>query len=188
MRRTSALGVLSLLPVLLSGCGPTGADRSTEPPVAVSPASPTVLAPPTTGQVTPSASPVTARPADPPATRAQPNPSARAIPVTITRSGGFAGRTETISVRADGSWTRDGSGSRPSGRLTAGQRSSLLTLLNDPRLAAESGVHDRQGCADAYRWTVASRSTEVSYSDCLPAADRPPVATSVVNLLDTATR
>ncbi|MFB9235410.1 hypothetical protein ACFFWC_07635 [Plantactinospora siamensis] len=186
MKRTSALGVLSLLPVLLSGCGPSGADRSTEPPVAVSPASPTVVAQPT-GQIAPSASPITARPADPPPTRARPNPSAKAIPVTITRSGGFAGRTETISVRADGSWTRDGSGSRPSGRLTAAQRTSLLTLLNDPRLAAESGVHDRQGCADAYQWTVAAGATRIVYSDCLPGADRPPLAAKVVDLVGAAT-
>lgn len=110
------------------------------------------------------------------------------MPVTVSRGGGFAGGAETIAVRADGSWTRKGSGSPRSGSLTAEQRNRLWSLLGDPRLAGEAGTHQRQGCADTYEWTVAAGSTKVDYTECLAPVNRPPVAAAVAELVDTATR
>uniref|UniRef100_A0AAU2JVR5 Uncharacterized protein n=1 Tax=Streptomyces sp. NBC_00049 TaxID=2903617 RepID=A0AAU2JVR5_9ACTN len=62
----------------------------------------------------------------------------------MTRSGGFAGRTHTVIVKGDGSWTLLDAQARPqnTGKLSEARLSALRTALRDadfahlPRIAS----------------------------------------------------
>ncbi|MEU7555417.1 hypothetical protein AB0B01_24260 [Streptomyces sp. NPDC044571] len=69
---------------------------------------------------------------------ASPAPSSAAERlVTVTRSGGFAGRTHTLLIRGDGSWTRlDGQGGpEGSGKLAPDRLAVLRTALAEADFA-----------------------------------------------------
>ncbi|MEU6863719.1 hypothetical protein ABZ924_10650 [Streptomyces sp. NPDC046876] len=87
-RRATAAAVL-LGAVVLAGCGAGGADGA-----APNPSHSSTTAGPGT-PTTPTPTPTTPRP-----------PSAAERLVTVTRSGGFAGRTTSLLVKGDGSWIR----------------------------------------------------------------------------------
>lgn len=93
--------------VFLVGCGPSGSPSGSPsgPPSGDGPASASASPTPTTPGASPSASP-TASPTPVPATRTL---------VRVTRSGGFAGRTTTLIVKEDGSWTRLDAKAQPTG-------------------------------------------------------------------------
>ncbi|SCF30458.1 hypothetical protein GA0070216_10960 [Micromonospora matsumotoense] len=94
--------------------------------------------------------------------------------VTLTRSGGFAGNRDTVTVEPDGRWTTtDRAGTTRTGRLTPAQLDQLRTLTG-PATRSRGGPPDGR-CADtyAYQLTVGTRSVE--WSDC-PSGPQPPAA------------
>ncbi|MFF3083820.1 hypothetical protein ACFVRB_02075 [Streptomyces nojiriensis] len=144
MRTLRAVAVAVLSTVVLAGCGPSGPGGgddpapkpSTEPGTS---ASASASADPGTGAST-SAGPSTGATAGP-AT----SPTAGQVPapgetlVRVTRTGGFAGRTHTLVVKGDGSFTRLDAEAKPTGtgKLSGAELARLRTALREadfPRL------------------------------------------------------
>lgn len=175
MRPTLPAAVLLVL--ALAACAPGPVTTPGFPTgTAGSPSGPDA---PTSGAPSPraSASP-TAAPAP---TKASPLPANTRV--VVNRSGGFAGRSVTLTVEPDGRWTRDGAGGRSTGRLTDDRRTRLRALVTDPRLVGESGMYLTQGCADSYLWQVTAGPVRVTYMECLARAKQPPVSSSIVELI-----
>ncbi|MFE2880624.1 hypothetical protein ACFXG6_33970 [Streptomyces roseus] len=144
MRAFRAVAAVVLGAVVLAGCG-SGGGGSDEPSGS----------PPTGGAGSGAASapaPASARPpsgpASPGATDPAPEnpsgaPSASSVPVspgpssalerlvTVTRTGGYAGKSATLAVKGDGSWTRLDRQLHPAGtgRLPADREARLRTAL-----------------------------------------------------------
>ncbi|MFD7027903.1 hypothetical protein ACFWAR_07725 [Streptomyces sp. NPDC059917] len=128
----SAVGALTVVLVLaLSGCTSTGPAGPAPGPGSSSPA-PTPTAAPGTSGTGGSGSAPTAAPSAPgtPTGRATPSSSARQL-LRVTRSGGFAGRSSTLEVRDDGSWTLlDGSAKQVgAGKLTGARLDGLRAAV-----------------------------------------------------------
>ncbi|MFF0547719.1 hypothetical protein ACFYUL_02065 [Streptomyces sp. NPDC004311] len=134
--RTVVAAVLGL--ALLTGCGPSDSDGGGAPSgdsgrPGASPApstSPSASAGgPTTsdGGPSPTASPADGR-----------TPAPGGTLVRVTRTGGFAGRTHTLVVKDDGSWTRLGAKAEPQGTgwLTGAELAALRTALQEADFAA----------------------------------------------------
>ncbi|MEU3314836.1 hypothetical protein ABZ743_19500 [Streptomyces sp. NPDC006662] len=140
-RAAGAAAVAALLAaVSLAGCGHAG------PPPAPTPA----------GATAPATSPPSAAPTPPPSTERL---------LRVTRSGGFAGRTRTLLVNGDGSWTLLGEQDKElrTGRLDAARLEDLRTALRAadfphlPRTtAADPPVYD------GFRYSFVHGGSEVS--------------------------
>lgn len=146
-RRTVPAAAVALLgAVLLGGCGPSspggpGSATASTGSATASP-SPATAAPP--GAAPPGATPAPAG-STPPDPAASPSPapapsrtvSAAETLVRATRSGGFAGRTHTLIVKGDGSWTRLDAGANQdgSGRLAPDRLAALSTALREADFA-----------------------------------------------------
>ncbi|WP_158820664.1 MULTISPECIES: hypothetical protein [unclassified Streptomyces] len=138
--RAAAVAVLST--VVLVGCGPSGAGGGDDAPPKASPepgtsASTTASADPSPGGSTgPGTS--TGATADP-----STSPTAGRVPapgetlVRVTRTGGIAGRTHTLVVKGDGSWTQVDVKGRPTstGKLSAAELAALRTSLREADFA-----------------------------------------------------
>ncbi|MEU1889149.1 hypothetical protein [Micromonospora sp. WMMD987] len=101
-------------------------------------------------------------------------PAPAAATVTLTRSGGFAGTRDTVTVGPDGHWTTtDRAGTTRSGRLEPTQLDRLRTLAGPATREGDSPPDAR--CADtfAYRLTIGAHS--VDWTDC-PGGPPPPAA------------
>lgn len=168
--RSSAL-VLTTITVslgLLTGCSANDPGSPAAPP-----ATPTGTAgstAPATGGVTPGGTADAGTTRGPDVTES----AATADRVTLTRSGGFAGNRDTVTVEPDGRWTTtDRVGTTRTGRLTPAQLDQLRTLTG-PATRSRGGPPDGR-CADtyAYQLTVGTRSVE--WSDC-PSGPQPPAA------------
>ncbi|MGW3326988.1 hypothetical protein [Streptomyces virginiae] len=136
--RAAAVAVLSTL--VLAGCGPSGPGggddappkASTEPGTSAS-----ASADPSAGAST-SPGTSTGATADP-----STSPPAGRVPapgetlVRVTRTGGFAGRTHTLVVKGDGSWTRLDAKARPTGtgKQSAAELAGLRTALREADFA-----------------------------------------------------
>lgn len=185
MRSASLTGVkIALVTVLLTGCsaaepsrtdhGRTGA--ATPSAVPTTPAAPTgTVVPAPSGTVAPAPSGTVVAPA--------------AGRVVLTRSGGFAGRGDTITVEPDGRWTAvDRAGSRRTGRLDRADLDRLRRLVADPRLPAEAGrANVDTACQDAFSYRLTVDTVETGYVDCPADGALPEVTSSVVALLTRAT-
>lgn len=146
-RRTVPVKAAALLgAALLAGCGSSGPAAPDSP--SGGPGSPTAAtAFPSPGAPSPGASsPATGAPPgatpDPAASPSTAPVPGRSVPagetlVRATRSGGFAGRTHTLIVKGDGSWTRlDGAGNPDgSGRLAPDRLAALTTALREADFA-----------------------------------------------------
>ncbi|MEU9415400.1 hypothetical protein [Streptomyces sp. NPDC048272] len=171
-RATAVLGAL-LGALLLGGCdadGEPAAPRteSTATADGPSPATPTA---PTAG--TPGA-PATGDPTppDPGPTGTAPPPSPRATSpaatlVRVTRSGGFAGRTGTLVVGDDGSWTRlDGRAKKVGwGQLTAPQLVALRAALREADFARLPRASKSGTVFDGFTYAFAHGGFEVATGD-----------------------
>ena len=181
--------VATLLLLPLAGCGGSGGatpDASSLP--AVSPASePPVTSPSaeSTGSPSPGGNPPT------PATTTTPKPITSPEGVEMVKSGGIAGISETIVVKADGTWSRVTGKGKPSatGKLTAAQMDQLQKLIADPRLEAEAdrGNSGPGNCADSFEYTLHVRYRLIHYEAC-GQTNPPEVTKQIIALLQTATK
>jgi hypothetical protein len=109
--------------------------------------------------------------------------------VVLTKSGGIAGLSDTVTVRTDGHWTKvDRSGGSRTGQLAAADLQRLRQLTTDPRLPAEAAATTPATmCADAFTYQLTVGDTTTGYVDCPPQATPPATTGAVVELLDRAT-
>jgi hypothetical protein len=112
-----------------------------------------------------------------------------AVEVMLTKSGGIAGLTDTVTVRPDGRWTKvDRSGASRDGQLAAADLDRLRRLAADPRLSAEAAATvPATMCADAFSYRLTVGATTTKYVDCPPEATPPATTAAVVDLLTRAT-
>ncbi|SCL62782.1 hypothetical protein GA0070606_3684 [Micromonospora citrea] len=167
---------IALAAAVLSGCA------ASEPPDRATPSRTGPTTPAGAGQATP---PGTDRPTAPPTVPPALGPTGAAARVALTRSGGIAGRGDTVTVEPDGRWTAvDRAGARRAGRLSAEDLQNLRRLLADPRLAAEAGRSPAgTACRDAFRYRLTVGAVETGYEDCAVDAAPPGATRAVVELL-----
>lgn len=102
--------------------------------------------------------------------------------IVVQRSGGFAGRKDTVTVDPAGAWSvTDRGGARKTGSLTPEQLAAIRTLATDPRLAAEAGAtRPPTRCRDAFAYQLAVGGTRIEYVDCPADADQPTASIALV--------
>lgn len=113
-------------------------------------------------------------------------PEAAPLPqIAVQRTGGFAGRKDTVTVDPAGSWSAtDRSGARKAGSFTPGQLTAIRTLAADPRLAAEAGVtRPPTRCRDAYGYQLTVGGTHIEYVDCPADPDQPAASIALVKAI-----
>ncbi|MFE4172353.1 hypothetical protein ACFRR7_09860 [Streptomyces sp. NPDC056909] len=152
--------------LLLVGCGGNGTDRTDTPPAATTgPAAPTVPAPP-------SASVSTAPPTSPPASATpsrSPSPAPDETLVIVTRSGGIAGRHDSVKVNNDGAYTVLSSGRETgSGRLRPAELTELRRALDASGLERLPRVMFDRPAPDAFIYAINHADHEVAISDAEP--------------------
>jgi len=176
----------ALLALALAGCdgASTGAPQPTG-----SPASSSASA--ATGTPTASETPAPSETPTPGGTSGTAAPSRNTTneTVTLVRSGGIAGLTETITVQPDGKWQRgNGRSVERTGRLTSAQLSKLKALAADPRLDAEADrlAPGTNRCNDAFTYLLNVDSKLIRYEQC-GQGEPPKVTMEIVTLLQSAT-
>ncbi|MEV0944443.1 hypothetical protein AB0I90_29275 [Micromonospora wenchangensis] len=118
----------------------------------------------------------TGTPAGTPATGTPGTRGAGADRVVLTRSGGFAGNRDTVTVEPDGRWTTtDRAGATRAGRLDPAALDRLRMLVG-PATRGGAGTPSDDGCADTYRYQLTVGTTRVDWTDC-PTGPQPPAAT-----------
>ncbi|WP_203730556.1 hypothetical protein [Paractinoplanes durhamensis] len=107
----------------------------------------------------------------------------------LVRTGGIAGITETITVKADGTWEKDTSkGAKDSGKLDIGDLGKLTGLASDPRIKTESDRKETTGrCNDTYIYLLIVNYQMVRYDTCPSAGTPPPLTKEIVGLVQSAT-
>ncbi|MFJ8581965.1 hypothetical protein [Micromonospora sp. NPDC093277] len=175
MRSTPvAAAVLAALLSPLAGCAQAGGTGTT------------ATGAPTDGPI----SATTTTPTTEPATAGGTEPAGRAgVDVVLTRSGGFAGLDDTVTVTPDGRWTKvDRAGATRTGQLAPGDLDRLRQLTADRRLLAEAtATATASTCSDAFTYQLTVGAVTTSYVDC-PTEHAPPAATAaVVELLTQVT-
>jgi hypothetical protein len=161
--------------------GPAGTASAAAPPGSAAPTTEPTAAPPRSPVATPPPA-GTSRPGRPEST------STAFTGLQLTKTGGFAGISQGVTIRADGSWQRlDGKKVTVSGKLNAGQLGELKGLLAAPQLAREA---DRKvppnRCADAFAYVLRVNSASIRYTQC-DAADRPQQTIKVITFVERAT-
>lgn len=177
---------VALLALALAGCDSAAPET---PQVTGASAGASGVTPTPTPSVTSAPSRTPTSPPAASATSRTPTRSAADVAVSLVRSGGFTGRTETITVKADGSWQHgDGRSVDRTGKLTAAQRTRLQTLAKDPRLAAEGQRAGGGGkCNDTYTYLLKAGSRLIKYEQCPGAGAPPKVTLEIIGLLQDAT-
>ncbi|SCG13811.1 hypothetical protein GA0070610_0002 [Micromonospora echinofusca] len=155
---------VALVAAVLSGCTTTAPPDRAAPSATDRPASGTTAPPP-----------------------AEPTPAPARV--VLTRSGGIAGRGDTVTVEPDGRWSVvDRAGSRRTGRLSGADLDRLRRLVADPALAAEAGRPSAPtACRDAFSYRLTVGTVETGYVDCPTDGGPPATARAVVELLVGAT-
>lgn len=95
--------------------------------------------------------------------------------ISVQRTGGFAGRRDTVTVDAQGVWTvTDRAGTRRAGSLTADQATAIRILAADPRIVDEADqTRPPTRCRDAYSYVLTVGDTELAFVDCPADPDQP---------------
>ncbi|WFE62616.1 hypothetical protein [Micromonospora sp. WMMD714] len=153
-----AFAAVAVVVGLLTGCS------------AADPSSPAPTPAATTGSPVPTAG----EPSGTAPTAGGPTDGTAAMRITLTRSGGFAGNRDTVTVEPDGRWTTtDRAGATRTGRLEPTQLDRLRALAGPA--ARERDSPPDAACADtfAYRLTIGTHS--VDWTDC-PSGPPPPAA------------
>lgn len=176
-----------LFALTLTGCS----DRPAAGPQPSAAPAPSLTAP--SSDVPPSSTPApttTRTPTSRPTATATATPRPGGDLVSVTRSGGFAGITETVTVRANGAWTRTNRrAAERTGRLSDTQLSQVRALAADPRLARESrtGGGTSGACADTFSYAVVTADQRIRYEDC-PGRVRPAATLALVTYVLDATK
>lgn len=133
-------------------------------------------------------SPLAACAASAPLGPGEPDVTALPAEVTVNRSGGFAGVSDTVTIDPDGAWRYDGGESVEAGQLDEGLLSELVGLVTDPSLAVDERAPSGRQCADFFVYTV-TVATEPEVSGQSDSCGNPPneVFTEVVDLVSAAT-
>jgi hypothetical protein len=79
-----------------------------------------------------------------------PPPALSLPPIEITRTGGFAGVHETLSITSDGHW----SGSAGTGQLDAAARTRLSSIVVDPAFLAQIAAAKPDRCCDMFQYEL----------------------------------
>jgi hypothetical protein len=93
--------------------------------------------------------------------------------VTITRTGGFAGVNQTITIQPNGDWVYSGRGKNEQGTLAPGVVASLGSVVSQPAFLTEMRTKPDGVCADAFHYAVTIGTESTSFEDCL--VERPMV-------------
>ncbi|RAG84276.1 hypothetical protein DN069_17435 [Streptacidiphilus pinicola] len=106
-------------------------------------------------------------------------------PITLQRTGGFAGLKDTVFLDPRGAWTvTDRAGAQTTGELTAVQVAAVMTLAADPQLASEAGRTPAPSrCTDAYHYILTVGTARISYADCPADPDQPVASMALVRQL-----
>ena len=177
--RSSTLTLLTITVVagLLTGCSAAGpaspAPSSAEPtPTATGTTDPATTGVPTAGGPGATDSP-----------GATGGPASTAAPVVLTRTGGVAGRRDTVTVAPDGRWTAsDRTGATRTGQLSAADLDRLRALTDPATRSGRSGPAP-DGCADAFAYRITAGARTVGWSDCPNGPQPPPAADELAQLL-----
>jgi hypothetical protein len=107
--------------------------------------------------------------------------------VTITRTGGFAGVNQELTVMPDGGWTYTDkrSGNSQRGQLTADQMTQLGRLVSDPNFAQARAASRGASCADTFIYTVAVGDLSINFDEC-NGKDQPAVK-AVIDFVSSVT-
>ncbi|MFD5513046.1 hypothetical protein ACFWIB_35575 [Streptomyces sp. NPDC127051] len=148
MRTLRAVAAVLLSAVVLAGCG-SGGGGSDKPPGSPPTGSAGSAMPSATAPAQSSSGPASPGATGPAPGKSSGAPSASSVPVspgpssalerlvTVTRTGGYAGKSSTLLVKGDGSWTRLDRQMRPAGtgKLPADREAKLRTALAQADLA-----------------------------------------------------
>ncbi|TDB75201.1 hypothetical protein [Micromonospora sp. KC723] len=108
------------------------------------------------------------------------------IRVVLTRSGGLAGRDDTVTVGPDGRWTATGRGGAVrQGQLSPADLDRLRALADTATTGAGGTSTEAAGCADTFRYRLTVPAGSVAWTDC--PGPPPPTADTIAHLLLTAT-
>jgi hypothetical protein len=110
--------------------------------------------------------------------------AAHPYPLTISRTGGFVGVNESITVRADGGWSYSAIKGKPTaqGMLSAADLATVTQTLSDPRFGLDVRPHKQNGvCADGFTYAVSIGPETSTFDDC-GEGDRP-LFTALLDLL-----
>ena len=96
-------------------------------------------------------------------------------PLTISRTGGFAGVDESITVRSDGGWSYSANRGKPTaqGTLPAPDLAKVTQTLSDPAFGLDVRPHKQNGvCADGFTYSVSIGPETSTFDEC-GEGDRP---------------
>jgi hypothetical protein len=104
--------------------------------------------------------------------------------LSLTRTGGFAGVNQTLTVTANGSWTYTDkkTNATETGQFTPAQLGQLAQLAADPRLTSEALQSSNRTCTDAFQYTITVGTMNATVQDC--AEDRPAARALLGFLID----
>ena len=104
--------------------------------------------------------------------------------LSLTRTGGFAGVNQTLTVTANGSWTYTDkkTSATETGQFTPAQLGQLAQLAADPRLTSEALQSSNRTCTDAFQYTITVGTMNATVQDC--AEDRPAARALLGFLID----
>lgn len=105
--------------------------------------------------------------------------------ITVKRTGGFAGVSDTVRLDPQGVWAvTDRAGTRTTGLLEEDQAAEIRALAADPRLAAEAGrAQGSTRCRDAFHYAVTVGTMAVGYIGCPADPDQPDACIALVERL-----
>ena len=102
-------------------------------------------------------------------------PAAHPYPLTIERTGGFAGVDESITIRSDGGWSYTATKGQPGaqGTLTQAVLDQVTQTVSNPAFQADVRPHTTQGtCADGFTYAVSIGAETSGFEEC-GGGDRP---------------
>lgn len=107
-----------------------------------------------------------------------------AVPITITRTGGFAGVRDTLTIDPSGAWTSQSrSSTDATGQLSASALDQLRTLAADPHVAVEAAAPTQPAqCADGFHYTVGVDTAVIRFEDCAHSSE-PRVAKAILGVV-----
>ena len=101
--------------------------------------------------------------------------AAHPYPLTITRTGGFAGVNESITLASDGGWSYTSAKGKPAaqGTLAPADLAQVTQTVSNPAFGADVRAHKTGGtCADGFTYSVSIGPETSTFEEC-GGTDRP---------------